>query len=436
VLIIAYEFPPAAGGGVSRLTAFTKYLRRCGWEPVVLTGVPGAGRPRDEALLAEIQGVEVIRIPSRNPVWTLARLARPLKALVRRSRRPPTASGASAGGPAAPSSPVTTRLARRFAFPDEAAWWARHVVRIAPSICRRRAVEVVLASGPPFSALAAAIEVGESLRLPVVLDMRDQWRDNVGLRWPTPAHKRRSDDLERRTLARAAAVVGATDGIVAEAVEMGARSAETIYNGFDPDRMVQYQPEVASPLRIAFLGRFSRDVMDPTPFMQAFADALDREPAVAGARLDVIGPESPWVSELAEGLGIADSITFHGFLPYHQALELVARADVGLMCVADRPGSRELFPGKLFDYLGIGVPLLFVGPTDGGVARLIVEGGLGSAVGHNDVSSIAAAIGRLARAKAAGQALATPDPAVAARFDRQAQVGCLSRLLERAVAAS
>jgi len=441
LLVIAYEFAPAAGGGVARLTSYVRHLRLQGWEPVVLAGAPGPGRPRDEDLLAQIEGVEVVRLPPRNIIWSLARVSGPVRSLLGSARRKRAAAGSGgeavgAVDPSRPGSPLTTRIARRFAFPDEAVLWARHVERIAPSLCARHRIDVVLASGPPFSALAAGVEVGRRTGLPVVLDMRDQWRDNVGMRWPTQAHKERALELERRTLSAAAAVVGATDGISAEASEMGAPCVETVYNGFDPTQMPPHLPDSTAPLRIAFLGRFSRDVMDPTPFFEGLAAAIRRDPALADVRVDVVGPEAPWTGELVRRLGLSDQVTYHGFRPYAEALGIVSHADVGLMCVADRPGSGELFPGKLFDYLGMGMPLLFVGPADGGVARLARDGGLGTVVGHGDAASVAEAVTSLAAAKAAGRPLAEADPSVAARFDRGTQVARLARLLERVAAGS
>lgn len=432
--MIAYEFPPAAGGGVARLTSYARFLRMAGWEPIVLAGAPGAGRPRDEALLAQLEGVDVVRLPPRNLVWTLGRIAAPVRAVLRRHRGTAGAPAASArDGAPARRSPLTTRIARRLLFPDEAVLWARQVEKAAPALCRRYGVDVVLASGPPFSALAAGIEVGRRTGLPVVLDMRDQWRDNVGIQWPTQALRERAADLERATLSAAAVVVGATDGISAEASEMGAERVETVYNGFDPQQMPPHRPEPSAPLRIAFLGRFSRDVMDPTAFFQALAKAISDEPALEGVRVDVIGPEAPWVGALVSRLGLSGNVVYHGFRPYADALELVSRDDVGLMCVADRPGSRDLFPGKLFDYLGIGLPLLFLGPAEGAVPALVRGSALGVAVRNGDVGATADAIARLARDKAAGRSLGCTDPAVAARFERGAQVGRLAQVLERVV---
>ena len=333
--------------------------------------------------------------------------------------------------PAAPRSPLTTRLARWLTFPDEAAPWARSVARVAPVLCARRGIDVVLASGPPFSALAVAVDAGRAAGLPVVLDMRDQWRDNVSITWPTVAKARRASDLERATLSAADAVVGATAGIAAEAREMGARLVETIFNGFDPESVPLPRPDPSGPLRIVFLGRFSRDVMDPTPFFRGLAAAMSRDAVASTVHVDVVGPEAPWVAEMVRSLAIAEAVTFHGFLSYDDAMRVAAASDVGLMCVADRPGSGELFPGKLFDYLGVGLPLLFVGPDAGGVARLILDGGLGRVARHGDVEAVADAIVAFAQAKEQGTPLATRRPDVAARFDRREQVAGLARLLER-----
>ena len=431
LLMIAYEFAPVAGGGVARIVSYARFLRDHGWEPIVLTAAPGYGRPRDPALLSLIEGVEIVRLPSRNIIWTLAYLGAPLRWLAARLRRPRSSVPNVASTDGKLRSPLTTRIARRVTFPDEAALWAHAVQRVAPAICRRSDISAILASGPPFSALVAAADVGRTTGLPVVLDMRDQWRDNVGIVWPTPALAERAADLERRTLSSASAVVGATDGIVAEATDMGAALTETIHNGFDPEQMPPHRPDPSGPLSIAFLGRFSRDVMDPTPFFRGLAEAVSRDPLAAAIRVEVVGPEAPWVGALVRGLGLADAVTFHGFQAYHDALEIVSHADVGLMTVSDRPGSAELYPGKLFDYLGVGVPLLFVGPSGGGVAQLVRENAMGVVVRHDDVTGVADAVVAMARAKAAGEALTSPDPVAAARFDRRAQVARLAGMLDR-----
>lgn len=428
LLLIAYEFAPSAGGGVARVLKYAKYLRRNGWEPTVLTAKPGFGRPRDETLLLEVAGVEIVRLPSLNPVWMLARLSTPLRRVLR--RRPARTDERGSGGAAVRRIPLTTRVARRVMFPDESAVWADLVARTGPRLCRRIGAQAILASGPPFSTLDAAVRVGETTGIPVVLDMRDQWRDNVSIAWPTPGQKECADELERRTLSRAAAVIGATAGISREAAEMGASCVTTIPNGFDPETVPAHEPSAASPLRIAFLGRFSRGVMDPTPFFQGLALARSRDGLSRSIVVDVIGPEAPWIGGLLDELDLTGAVFYHGFRPYGEAMRLVARADVGLMTVRDDPGTSDLYPGKLSDYIGAGLTLLFVGPADGSVARLVREARAGAAVAYDDVEAIADVLVRWAAAKVAGEPLANPDPAVRASFDRRQQVAVLARVLD------
>src|SRR5687767_12272274 len=70
VLVVAYYFPPIAGGGVQRTVKFVRYLRQFGYEPVVLTG-PGVPddrwAPQDETLAAQVADVEIHRVPGPEP---------------------------------------------------------------------------------------------------------------------------------------------------------------------------------------------------------------------------------------------------------------------------------------------------------------------------------------------------------------------------------
>ncbi|MBK8956036.1 MAG: hypothetical protein IPM34_10825 [Saprospiraceae bacterium] len=62
LLIISYYWPPSGGSGVQRWLYFVKYLRECGWEPVIYTVENGEFPFIDNGLLSMVpNGVEVIR---------------------------------------------------------------------------------------------------------------------------------------------------------------------------------------------------------------------------------------------------------------------------------------------------------------------------------------------------------------------------------------
>jgi hypothetical protein len=50
------------------------------------------------------------------------------------------------------------------------------------------------------------------------------------------------------------------------------------------------------------------------------------------------------------------------------------RARVLLLPINDTPNNAGILPGKLYEYLSVGRPVLAVGPTDGDVARVLQAG--------------------------------------------------------------
>ncbi len=67
VLFCAYIFPPIGGAGVQRSLKFVKYLRKSGYEPIVLTVGENDGKlSGDISMLKEIpDDITVIRIDNK-----------------------------------------------------------------------------------------------------------------------------------------------------------------------------------------------------------------------------------------------------------------------------------------------------------------------------------------------------------------------------------
>lgn len=433
ILFIVYEYPPSAGGGGQRITKFTRYLTAAGWSLHVLTAELVPGRPTDNTLLAEVAGVPVTKLPARHVAAAIARMLKPL-----RFARPMVAGTVAAGASAGPGTsggqrPLSSRISRWLAVPDDALFWSRRVPAIAKRLHAEHGFSAILASGPPYSTLVAAVRAGRELGLPVVVDMRDPWVGNLHAKWPTAWHQRRFAELEREVMAAAAGVTAVSEVIAEECIEMGASGAIVIPNGFDPTDMPRWAPDTDAPLKLAFLGQFSPRLSDPSDVFIALARAREIEPRLLGATIDVLGAESPWAIEAAEQAGVADAVTFHGFKPYAEALAAVSRADAGLLILPDGPGSAGVYSGKLFDYLGMGIPVLLYGPSEGAAGKLVAEANAGLVVPFGDVDAMVHALCELAAAKAERHAVIEPDPAVLAPFDRTKQVATLSAEIERVV---
>lgn len=431
--LVTYEFPPSAGGGVQRVTKFAKYLRDDGWEVVVVAAEPLKSRPTDPTLLDEVADIPVVRSRALHVSTAIARLLAPLKLVMPgggRARAPLTTGlGAGAGA----RRPLSGRVARWVTVPDDAVLWSGGIPRRLERLHRRTPFDVIVASGPPYSALVGAVRAGRRLGVPVVVDLRDAWKNALAGDWPMRWQERRSVNLEREVMHQAEAVVCVSRAIEAEALEMGARRTMLLPNGFDADDMPEWRPQPDAPLRLVFLGRLSPQATDPTVLFRAMAHARQLDPRFSACRLDVIGPDAPWAVSLARELGVIDQVRFAGFKPYREALEEVATADRGIVLLADSPAAKGVYSGKAFDYLGVGIPMLVFGPPDSGAAELARETGCGVVLGAGDVDAGAEALCALAEAKREGHAQCKVDPAVRARYERRAQVEALSGLLTEVV---
>ncbi len=437
ILLMSYEFPPAGGSGVQRVAKFAHYLPEFGWTPVILTSSPAKGRPYDASLLPEVEGFPAVRLHPRRVssfVATPLGFAKRARALV---RRPGGGGGdAPAGSPPAAASPVTStpplssRLARYVSL-DDASLWARAAVPVGVNLGRQYGACAVFVSGPPFSVLVAGAAVAQRLSLPLVVDMRDGWRDNPTAWYPSGAHRARSLAAERRVLAAARTVFAATSVIAQEARELGARDVRVLPNGYDAADVVPWCPAPGLPLRLAFMGKMYRDHAEPWSLLAALAALRQQRPELE-ITFEIIGDEWSAVRERVERDGLSDRVTFAGYLPHREAVRRLARADVALAFVADRPGARATALAKLFEYLGVGIPTLALVPPEGESAQLVRAAG-GWVLAPDDVAGLTARLVELAEQKQRGALVFTGDRELAARYDRRALTAELAGALHEAV---
>ena len=257
--------------------------------------------------------------------------------------------------------------------------WARHVLRSA----RAARVELLLCRDLPLAPLA--IWAGRRLGVPVVVDIaenypamlrhRFHWREfrphNLLVRNPVLATA-----VERWVMRRADGVLAVVEESRDRLIEVGAPAdrVEVVCNTPTAERIdamtaiADARGAADGPLRLVYLGLLgiSRGIDVTLRALQAL-DARG-----ADVHLDVIGTVGRGLDyrAVAQELGVARRVTFHGHVPYDDALAIVARADVGLVPHHATEHWRTTIPNKLFDYMAAGLPVLV---SDAPPTRRIVE---------------------------------------------------------------
>jgi glycosyltransferase involved in cell wall biosynthesis len=401
VLFIAHRFPPQSGGGVIRPVKFAKYLSRLGVQVTVLTADSPAGSRQDASLLQDLPSdVKVINVPEKPSI-------------------PPLVNGRIRG---------RLRVARRWALyqcvvPDDRAGFIAPAIRAASDLGKNQ-FDVVLATGGPWSAFVAAEKIAGLLSLPLVLDYRDPWTTffsgaprGSGLlaRWRNPG-------LERHIVSRARAIVSVHESVPA-IMETGLRvpglaaRCRWIPNGYDPEDFEGLTPTSSRQFVITYVGS-----LYGTRSLRAVADALETlvrsgEVAAEDLLFRVLGPSDTRIANQLAGSSISDRVDAPGLVPHREALSALAGSTVNLLVDLVYDGPNVHTPGKLYEYLRAGRPILSIS-REGTTPALIREARAGWVVPPDDPDALGAVLKRAYEDWRQHRALPIPDPAVVGRFDR------------------
>lgn len=441
LLVVAYSFPPAGGVLVRRMLRFARHLPKHGWRVTVVA----ADRPYDPfhpddptGLAAIAPGTRVVRAPARSGLERA--LVGAFRALQGMRRARPGAASAAAPAPAAASAasggPEGGRARRwlneTLTFPDPKRPWVHGAVMAALAAAREDPVDLVLATGYPWSDFLVGERVCDALGVPLVLDFRDAFSLNPRELWSGPRCRR----LEARLVARAAAVTVATDWI---RDAMRARHAAvppgrfvTITNGYDESERPAQDHALREPGRLvmAYTGTFN-DALPPSRFDHSPWHLLEAVRTLAPAdraalRIRLVGRVGPNHRRYVAEAGLSDVVEIVGPVPHARSLQHQAAADVLLLVVGDAPSAGAILTGKLVEYAGARRPVLALAP-DCEASRVVRRHGIGWVEPPEDVPRIAARLASLVADWRAGR-LPEQTPAVP-ELDATVQVANLAEVL-------
>ena len=365
VLIVCYFFPPLAGGGVHRVLSFVRHLPAHGWDCTVVCAGEHDYWVTDASLEARVPtDTEVIRVTGGSALSALLRITR---------AAPGKRSGRAFGS--------LRRLSDWWLLPDSYIGWARRAVGVASHRIAKGGIDVVLSSSPPDSVHVAARALQRRHHLPWVADFRDPW---IGLTFRSPPsawHRARQAALERDVLEHADAVqvasathlrsIGAASGARIEAARV-----THLPNGWESDVPPPHDHAAGSSAErftLVYTGTLSQ-MPDTDVFLEAVHEVLKRQPtARRSLRAHLAGPYESWYADRAVALGLTGIVDFPGPIPHLESRALQRAADVLLLW---KPrGIPTMVPGKLYEYLETGRPIVAVLDAADEAAELARRGG-------------------------------------------------------------
>lgn len=368
VLFLAYLFPPIANSGTQRPLKFVKYLSHYGWEPTIVTAAHTEGHRVDEAMVSEIpEHLRVVRVPM---------LHEQVGDVIRRAGGRSRVAGRIAES-------ISWRMRERFRTPDLYALWAPTTRRVARRLLRAEKYDAIYATGFPWTTLQIGRDLSEATGIPLVADFRDPWSGEDLFRSERPPCEAEFR-FERQVVEQAAAVVTVattmTKRMVAAYPDQPASKFVTIHNGFDPSDLDRSPQETHPRFRIVFAGVW-KEGYNPSPLYDVI-DSIKRSQPDLLSNVEVMA--AGFQPGEAARRGLSEHITEVGVLSHHNAVSLMHSADMLFLTNGDGARQQLGLPGKMYEYLATGRPVLALTHPDGDAGRIIARVGGGIAVKQDD----------------------------------------------------
>jgi len=345
ILIFAYHFPPENAIGGARPSRFMKYLSRMGYTCRVYSAANQAGRNNPNT---EYVPDPFVTRPRLSLSWQFERAVRKVF--------------------------LPSEVGMQWSYCASRA--ARKYLRAHPNTC-----VTVFSTFPPLGSHLAAWQLAQSEGLPWIADFRDPFPEASDHETIHPFRMRFYRWLERVTARKASAVIANTD---AEMVRWQEKfpslngKVYSIWNGFDPEERVEPLPASSRDFRALshigelYGGRTATPILESIERLIASGHLSSRSICVR-----LIGPAEPGALPNKEFLDRARDagwldLVIHR-IPQVEALQ-ISRSSDGLLLL--QPQSAAQVPGKLFEYLQIGRPILaFIQPNSPS-ERLLAQSGV------------------------------------------------------------
>ncbi|MBN2301329.1 MAG: glycosyltransferase [Lentisphaerae bacterium] len=415
ILMIAYRFPPASDSGTFRPMYFAHHLQNLGEQVSVLTVREQdylAGQVKDDNLLRFLDhGVKIFH----------ARVFRPREAILDAGsyvlRRGPAAPPSAFSPPRPneqaekptvqpPYSPSKTssiiQWFREFiidylSIPDAQIGWLPPAVSAGVKIVRDNRIDVIYATGGPWTSLLIGVALRRITRKPVIIDFRDPWIANPYRNSTRSAIRAIEARMERTVLNMADHIITNTKELqqdfLARYPKLSPQKLTTIPNGFED--YVAGNPASAARDCLTFTHAGTLySSRNPRCLLQAIFNLIEHHGIPHQALrfvflggLDELGHDQD-LYNLVQHPVLRDVIRIVPRVPYQEAVAYQQQSDILLLLQPDFPLQ---VPRKLYEYMAFRKPILAITNASGATARTIQDHNFGIVV-ENQTTAIEIAL--------------------------------------------
>ena len=376
-LVITYYWPPAGGPGVQRWLKFVTYFKEFGIEPVVFIPDNPHYPLLDKNIVSEIpEGIEIIRFPIKEP-YGFAKI-------FSKKKTNQVSSGIITNKNQSVLEKLLLWIRGNFFIPDARIGWVKPAVGFLKEYLAKNDMDIVISSGPPHSLHLIGMALKEKLGIKWVADFRDPWTTihyHQSLRLNKRAQKKHLK-LESKVLNNSDLVVVTSARTKKEFQKITRVPIEVISNGYDI--LEKIETNLDSQFSIAHIGSLLTN-RNPEILWEVLSELKDENKVFSkNLLIKLVGAVSEDVLESLAFFGLTENYKTFGYVSHQEAIQVQHDAQVLLLVEMNRPETKSIIPGKLFEYVAANRPILAIGPEGSDVEGIIKETNTGMYFKYTD----------------------------------------------------
>jgi glycosyltransferase involved in cell wall biosynthesis len=353
-----------------------KYLPEYGWQPIVLTVKEDTFSGKDESLLNEIDPNLVVKKTNSLEPFTLYK-----KFIGKKKEDQLIASETISKTNISITHKISIWLRMNLFIPDARVGWYFPGVKGGSKLLRQEKVDAIVSIGPPHSTHLIGMKLGKKFKIPHYPVFIDPWVDIVYYKDFQRSSLTLAIDnhLEKKVLKNSRASVFVTNTMKEDYVKKYnflINKSHVLYWGYNEEDFKGLPPkprpkedvvktsnnEVLQEVLVHAGNIF--DFQNTPKFWQRVKNEIENG---RNLKIKFIGTVSPGIKQTIGLYDLVNYTEYLGFLPYNKMLEEVSKASYLLVCATE---PRHV-PGKLFEYLRTGKPIIAFGNDNSEVKEIL-----------------------------------------------------------------
>ena len=247
-------------------------------------------------------------------------------------------------------------------IPDSSIGWLPNAIMRGRYILNNNKIDIIFSSSPPQTNHLIASYLSSKYNIPWIADFRDPW---TGQFWVNegklrlPIVNKIDKKLESIICNKCHSITTISYGMSAHLDLITQTEKTVIYNGYDSSE-IPIKSTKKSKFTIAYTGSLSFKHQPIGLFNSLVHLRATNFDVFDNISVTFMGSWDSHLEKLVKKYDLVDKVEYLGFSDRKEALDLLINSNMSLL-IGVKDSNYGVIPSKLFDYIGIGNPIIAYG---------------------------------------------------------------------------